>query len=54
VTDKKLNFSGFPHCNVAVKGDACAWKMLHVLAFHTVEYEHQMENVFVIYIRFYL
>lgn len=51
VTDNKLSSSELSHCHVVVKGDACAWRMLHVFAYHTVEYEHWLANEFAIYLR---
>jgi hypothetical protein len=48
MTDIKLRFSELSVSNFAVKGDAYAWRMLHILTFHTVEYELQLENVFAI------
>jgi len=51
MTDNKLSFFELSHCNI-VKGDACAWRMLHVLEYHTVDYEHRLANEFAIYFRF--
>ena len=49
VTGSKLSFSELSRCIAAVKWESCAWRMLHMLAFHTVEYECRLENVFAIY-----
>jgi len=51
VTDNKLSFSELSHCNV-VKRVACAWRMLYVLEYHTVDCEHGLANELAIYLRF--
>jgi hypothetical protein len=52
VAGTKLSICELSESNFAGKGNACAWRIVHFLVFHTVEYKLQLENVFAQYLIF--